>query len=488
MLYTIGTFMSYQNNPGEPAIPGSYRFYDGENWTFPASMRLGGFDSDFVTQIGETINQTFPSVSFLNYTQINNASLLSDECTDSLVDKFPMEEVCIYLHAPDNYDIYYWSGKADFIPSDVLINPVAGAQWAINTALLSEQSNSTASNTEATISSTIHPVDTIQLSPDIIDSIDIPGYALLLPIGMYALSAFIMTQFLVGPISYEKINHVAKSYVLVGVKMRTYLLQWILYYGLWGILTAGINTIVSVYWLIMPMSNAGLIFVSHYLGLIQVYATFTLLMQFITQEELAQGFPFILGAFSLAASMPLVMFQDPDSIWLTILSVISPYVGMVQYHAIYITYDSLGFNTGVHLDTSFVASGLLDNMIAQIVGICFWIVAICLYSSPTFGDWIYGRLSNKSANDDTHITRENTAKRNDSNFEPLAPGSQIMMSVRGLEHTYYPSCGRSTCDKDAKPTEVLKGLDMDIVKGEVFGYLGHNGAGSKFFDFTVIGA
>merc|ERR1711933_78558 len=42
---------------------------------------------------------------------------------------------------------------------------------------------------------------------------------------------------------------------------------------------------------------------------------------------------------------------------------------------------------------------------------------------------------------------------------------------------YYPTCSRNSCDKNAKPTEVLKGLDVDIVKGEVFGYLGHNGAG-----------
>jgi len=477
MLYTIGTFLSYKDNQGEGAIPGSYRVYDGWNWTFPSRMRLGGFDSDFVTQIGDTIKQTFSSTSFLNYTQINNASLLFEECTDSLVDKLPWEEVCVYFHAADDYDIYYWTGEAEYIPLDVLITPVAGAQWAVNAALLYQQNSTTTSAANTTISSTTYPVDMIQLAPDIIESIEIPGYALLLPVGMYALSAFIMTQFLIGPISYEKINHVAKSYLLVGVKMRSYLLQWVLYYGLWGILTAGINTIVSVYWLIMPMSNAGFIFVSHYLGLVHIYAAFTLLIQFVTQEELAQGLPYITGILSVAAAMPLIIFRDPDSMWLTILSIISPYAGMVQYHAIYITYDNLGFNTGVHLDAGFVASGLLGNMLAQIVGIILWIVAICLYSSPTLGDWVSKLLSNKSGDVDANTTRNDNEERDDLNFEPLAPGSQMMMSVRGLEHTYHPTCGRNACDKDAKPTEVLKGLDMDIVKGEVFGYLGHNGAG-----------
>lgn len=473
MLYTIGSYLGYQENSSESVVPGSYRFYDGNNWTFPASMRLGGFDSEYVTRIGDTIHRTISSVSVvLNYTQINDATSLSEECTFSLVDKLPTEEICVYFRAPENYDIYYWSGTEYYIPPDLVVNPVAGAQWAVNTAILSEQQHN------GTLLAETFPVDTIQPTPDIIQSTNIPGYVLLLPVGMYVLSACIMTQFLVGPITYEKINYITKSYLLVGVKMRTYLLQWILYYGMWGLLTAGVNTIVSVYWLIMPMSSPGLIFASHYLGLVQVYATFTLLMQFVTQEELAQGLPFITGIISAAAAIPLVMFQDPDSIWLTILSAVSPFVGMVQYHAIYITYDSLGFNTGVHLDKTFTESGLLGNMIAQGVGIIFWIVAIHLYSSPTFGYRVPALFSNQNrddnVNDNTNTTREAIQERHDSNFEPLAPGSEIMMSVRGLEHTYHPT---SSCDKNAKPTEVLKGLDLDIVKGEVFGYLGHNGAG-----------
>jgi hypothetical protein len=231
----------------------------------------------------------------------------------------------------------------------------------------------------------------------------------------------------------------------------------------------------------MPMSDFGLIFASHYLGLVHLYVFFTLLMQFVQQEELAQGIPFIIGILSFLASLPFMLSTDFDSILLNILSAISPFVGMVQYHVIYITYDSIGYNTGIHSGENVISSGLLGNMIAQVVGILIGITLIIMYTSPVFDDWITRLSSFKNTlknptsedrSDDGDLDVEDSTAT--ANFEALAPGAKIMMSIRGLVHTYYPNC----CGK-AKPVEVLKGFDMDIVKGEVFGYLGHNGAGSK---------
>jgi hypothetical protein len=108
-----------------------------------------------------------------------------------------------------------------------------------------------------------------------------------------------------------------------------------------------------------------------------------------------------------------------------------------------------------------VESGLLANMIAQICGILFWVIAILLYSSPRFHQWLRKNHENESDGLDVIDT---------DNFEPLPRDSEVLLSVRGLDHTYMPP--RFSCNKNAKPTEVLKGLDMVICRGEVFGYLG----------------
>jgi ABC-type glutathione transport system ATPase component len=86
----------------------------------------------------------------------------------------------------------------------------------------------------------------------------------------------------------------------------------------------------------------------------------------------------------------------------------------------------------------------------------------------------------KQAEEEMPVASSPTQEEEDDladNFEPIAPGAEVLVSVRGLQHTYQP--GLFNCDKNKKPVEVLKGLDMDICRGEVFGYLGHNGAGSK---------
>jgi hypothetical protein len=451
MLYTVGIFLGYDADE-DSSTDGDYRLHDGFGFTYPLALRLGGFDSDFVARVGESM--AMPSIQ-IKYTEAANVALLSKECEGI---GWPSSEICLFFHSNNSYHVLYDGGES-VTPFEA---PLVGAQWAINSAL------GIISNV-----SQAFQVDMMQRTPELITTDDVTpdNFVLLLPTCMFILAAMIMTQFLVGPISYEKLNYVTRSYLLVGVKLRTYLFQWVMYYSICGIVTAALTALVSVYYNIMPMSNGWLIFVSHYLGLVHVYSSFTLLMQFVTQEELAQAVPWLSGIASMCAAVPLLLFQDPNSVLLTILSVISPWIGMMQYHAIYITYDTYGYNTGVQPGENVVESGLLGNMVAQIVGILFWLVAIALYSSPQFTNWMSGyKETTANAGEE-----ENEEIESSENFEPLPPGSEIMLSVRGLEHTYFPGC----FNKKAKPTEVLKGLDMDICKGEVFGYLGHNGAGSK---------
>jgi len=453
MLYTVGFFLSYQEEEDDLAV-GQYRLLNGSSFSFPDGVKLGGFDTSFVSSIAAALsNDTFGEV---NATSITNVDTLSSECEGI---GWPSSKTCVFFHSPNSYDLLYDGGQSVTSGEGALM----GTQWAINQAIANASS----------IANTF-PVSMVQRTPYLVMRLEKEPSLLvmLLPSCLFVLGCLVMSQFLIGPISYEKLNGVTRSYLLVGVKLRTYLFQWILYLGLNGLVTATACTLISVYYNIMPMSSAGLIFISHYLGLLNLYSCATLVMQFFDQEELAQGVPWFSGIASMCAALPIVILDKADNIGLTALSVISPYIGMLQYHLLYISYDTYGVGTGITTGKELVESGLLGNMIAQVLGLAFWITANAIYASPQFRNWMSGH-DQAVVNDTAGKANNDSGDENKENFEPLPPGSEVMLSVRGLEHTYYPGCRKR---KD-KPTEVLKGLDLDICKGEVYGYLGHNGAG-----------
>jgi len=140
---------------------------------------------------------------------------------------------------------------------------LAGAQYAINSALLN------ISNLNE-----VYPASQIQQAPQLVTKETVqPSIAVVLvPSIMFVLSAAVSSLFVTGVITNEKINGISKSYLLVGVRMRTYLLQWLAYFSLNAVVLAGLLTLVCIYFKLMPMSNGGLIYISNYLGLVQLYA------------------------------------------------------------------------------------------------------------------------------------------------------------------------------------------------------------------------
>jgi hypothetical protein len=258
------------------------------------------------------------------------------------------------------------------------------------------------------------------------------------------------------------------------VKLKTYLFQWNVHYDINSLITAGVFTVISIFWNVFPLSSPFLIFVSHFCGFVQLNAFFILLMQFQTQEESAQGKPWIFGLLSIAIGSAFLVLMDTTVVGFYILSVFFPFVGIMQYYGIYITYDVAGYDTGIHLGDNVVESGLLGVYIAQLIGIALYLGLTVLYGSQQFNDWI---TDNSQYNeDDTEakdsLTGPNQEDHRNNRFEALLPGSDVLLSVRGLNHTYMPP--RFNCDKSKKPEVVLKGLDFDVCRGEVFGYLGHN--------------
>ena len=452
MLYTIGFFLGYKGDDGSSYVAGEYRLFNGEDWTYPANIKIGAFNKSYLGEVAEILSQPSTNISVLNGTTSND---IIAQCEGN-IDDSASNEICVFLSTFNEYTLYY-GGKESAFPTQMALS---GAQYAINSALLN------VSGVDE-----IYPAVKIQRTPELVtrETVQPVLAVVLVPAIMYVLAAVICSLFAAGAIVNEKLNGIAKSYLLVGVKMRTYLLQWLAYYSLTGVVLAVLLTLVCIYFRLMPMSNWGLIFVSNYLGLVQLYAMLIMMMQFVNSEETSSVVIWLIGFLSMGIGSAFLALDSAQNVALTILTVLSPFIGMMQYFGIYITYDYTGFNTGIHPGLNVVSSGLLSNLIAQICGILFWVMLMLVYAKVRNA---FGRRGEQ-----TITSSPESGVVGDDKFEPLSPEQDVVLSVKGLCHSYYPS--PLSCDKNAKPLDVLKGLDLQICRGEVFGYLGHNGCGKS---------
>jgi hypothetical protein len=240
----------------EPAIiAGDFELFEGTSWKYPKLIRLAAFDEAAATRIGEKMVEQFVlegvqgdvdlELFYTTTATATNRTEFLEDCQATIdASSTASEEVCVYLDAMDNYTIFY-GGKEDVSPFQLAL---AGTQWAVNSALLAVNA------TAAAQQPLLFPVSNIQRAPKKVSESDYQPITivLLLPPIMHVLACAVATQFMIGPITYEKVNHVTESFLFVGVKMRTYLFQSIGYYSINLTLTAVILTVVSEYWNLMP--------------------------------------------------------------------------------------------------------------------------------------------------------------------------------------------------------------------------------------------
>ena len=132
-------------------------------------------------------------------------------------------------------------------------------------------------------------------------------------------------------------------------------------------------------------------------------------------------------------------------------------------------------------------------MLCQVAGIAVWVGVIVFHSSPVMRrrvETLRRRWSSteRDENADDETEDASAHAHHAENFEPLPPGANVVVSIRGLVKSFdapssclsrLPTLRRSDDNGEDKPESirVLKGLDMDVPRGQVFGFLGHNGAG-----------
>lgn len=446
MLYTI----AYLINSGDPQQTssqtlGEFRLHQGE--TLPAasqSIYLAGSNATQVQAVELYLSQNGQQVTTIEET---NATAFQEFCDNEIGSITPNTKTCVFLDAELHYTLLFGGGES-VLPFD---SALTGTQSALQDSIL-----------QASGLETLYPVDMIQKVPEKPqNATGASEFFLLFPGVMLALAMSFCLQFMIAPLSTEKFKEIARSFLLVGVKARVYFHQWFLYLAAGGLLSAGVLTGVSIGWNMFSKSSGGLVFLSHMLATTHLASTAVLVSQVIWQEELAQALPFLSAVVSMAASVPIVVFVSPANVGLAILSVFSPFCGMVQYCAIYGNYDALGFNTGVHAGENVKESGLLGNILGQVFGILLS-QCVLLFLARTKRPKVDASSDRVKGQDELDGDK----------FEPLPPSAEVLLTARDLEYTYQPGCCQKT-----KPVEVLKGLDLNLCRGEVFSYLGVNGAG-----------
>ena len=251
MLYCLGFLINGEEGYLEPTtIAGGFELFEGTNWTYPQLIRLAGsVDDEILARVGDQLAEQFVLEGVESDvdvdTAVGNRTEFLNDCQATIAEA-ASEEVCIYLDTLDSYTIFY-GGMENTSPFQ---SALAGTQWAMNSALL------LAANVTYTAapSELLFPVSQTQQSPQKIKESDSEPILiiLLLPPIMQVLACAVTCQFMIGPITYEKVNQVSESFLFVGVKMRVYLFQWIGYYSMNLTITAVLLTVVSKYWDLMP--------------------------------------------------------------------------------------------------------------------------------------------------------------------------------------------------------------------------------------------
>ena len=446
MLYTIGYFLNSGGEPQDYQEVNGFRLYPGEKLA-PASevIYLAGKNDTLLGAVEQDLMRNGQQVTTV--TDVNVTSFQSF-CGSEIGDVAPNSKTCVFLESDLQYTLLFGGGET-VLPFD---GALSGTQSAIQGSILR-------ANGFGTLMDTLYPVNSIQKVPEKPHSRNgVTEFFLLLPGVMLALASSFALQFMIAPLSTEKFKEIARSFLLVGVKHRVYLHQWFIYLSAGGILTAAALTGISIGWNMFAESSAGLLFLSHFLAMTHLSSMAVLVSQVIWQEELAQGLPFLSSIVSMAVAVPLVVFVSPQNAGLAILTVFSPFVGIIQYCAIYGNYDAVGFGTGIHAGDNVHESGLLGNIIGQLIGNLFFHCIILFLA----------RTKRPKMDESVHVEEQDELLGD--NFEPLPQAAEVLLTARDLEYTFQPGCCQRT-----KPVEVLKGLDLNLCRGEVFSYLGVNG-------------
>lgn len=475
-LYGI-SFLSEYNSYGSSEATGnsitpqsSYSqglFTNGLNEIGEGMLVLGGAQgSGYLDIYNELINLDFVSNNQLS---IHNASSTASDFVSYLDQEA----------GPNNFSlgIFVSHGSPDWAYSIVvngsaLPDPEVGtsssdavSDWASSGVLSAQYAmNQAISSIEGSVVSAETLVSYIQGLPKRggtdadITTLILPSLYILLGV-QFALNLYLT------PMMRDRRTGIVRGLILMGVAEVTYWNHWVAYHLVDGTIIAGLMTLVFFVMKYVVLASPGFVFLCFLLFMVGTSQYAVLIPHLIKQDNVASLVPFISWLFFAGISSILVIsgLSQPA---LTVFTFLHPWFGAYQCVETFVRWDWEGKAIGVVASTA-VESGMAGIIGAQIGQIVFYHLIITQIYKPA-------RVKASAAvSIDLEPSEDDLGGRPE--FEKLPDGAEPLLRIRGLRKEFELP-GGALCAK--RPVvKAVNGLDMTVLKGEIFGFLGHNSSG-----------
>jgi len=418
-LYNIGSLITYSNADHSNSEVGERVEYPAiTSIPCPSDVYLGGPSgsslNDFVSLVQNFTNATVHNLG------ASNETVFRSVCTDKLAAAYGEVAGCIYVHDDlSSYGIYMNGSKTDSLmydPGSPINSGITCFQEMMDKSIISS------------FGLPIPAISQYQILPTIRYENGLFWIVRWLPGLFLALAFMSMGQLLLNPMVAEQNNSTVEAFKSVGVRMWAYVCHWIIVNSVIMIFTAVATTAIIFLFRVVTLSSVLLVWLSIYLFFVHVCVLFAIVPNFIKNEELAAGFPFLFSVLSVALSALFIGFDTP-LILQAVAAALNPIWGLIMFMSIYTEYDWNGRNSGVHF-SNWISSGIFSSMVAQVFGIVMMLVWIFWY----FGE--YGSCKRKKKMSVGIDDLGSSIKEETIASEPLPADSEVVIKVSHLSKTF----------------------------------------------------
>jgi ABC-type transporter Mla maintaining outer membrane lipid asymmetry ATPase subunit MlaF len=288
---------------------------------------------------------------------------------------------------------------------------------------------------------------------------------MLLVVGAYANIGIMFVLSLFAQLISEDIRiGLDRQFLLMGVPSTIYWFHYFIVYTIENIVTATFYTIIS-YMIFLNDCNFGLLLLNYIIAFSAISSLIVILPTVVKQPDAIQVVPYMLILGSIITwTIIIYLVKDPTNIIITLFSLLNPIWGMQQLLASYYSFSGAGLGIGVTTIMEWWECGAGPCFFAQIGNIVLYLGIIHYKNRPQRGTIPPASDEDKqSALTPSKYIQSIPAERNESD---------VAFCVTGLRKEFV--IGGS--GKTKKTIKAVNGLNMTVKKGEVYGFLGHNGA------------
>ncbi|GBG28493.1 ABC transporter ATP-binding protein [Hondaea fermentalgiana] len=434
----------------------------------PGALIFAGADGSAVDDLA----QEMVSLGFATNEQVNLAS------GNSSLDAF--ESFLEAEATPDNFavGIFVSQGSPDWAYS-IIVNgsslPDVGsssstsyfAEWMASRVLSAQfAADQSIASLEGVASSAMASslVSYVQGLPEAggndisIELIALPGLYILLG------AQFAINMYLV-PMMRDKRKGVVRGLTLMGVPQAVYWTHWVVYHIIDGALIAALMTVFFFVCRYVVLANGFFVFFPFFLFMIGTGQFAVLITTVVNTDTVASIVPFMAWLAFSGVSTVVIIANVSNAVF-SVLTFLHPWFGLYQVVSILIRWDWAGKDLGVDASTA-IESGMVGAICAQIAQIIY-------YQTLILWKFREGSSSKRGESIPSEPSEDDLGARPE--FEALPQNTEPLLRIRGLRKEF--SLGSSgMCNKASKTVKAVNGLDMTVLKGEIFGFLGHNSSG-----------